>query len=98
MIFDEDSMPVVCDCGEWFDLSDGYPDRDSNKVICKTCHLVQKQEEELADDLYELASALDNGDVSFNGARGQLKALGITKSFKTKQALISWAMNYRYED
>lgn len=31
-------MPCMCDCGKWFDLTDGHSDRYSNKVICKNCH------------------------------------------------------------
>jgi hypothetical protein len=37
MIFNEDSMPCLCDCGEWFDLNDGNPCSDCNKVLCKKC-------------------------------------------------------------
>ena len=30
-------MPCRCDCGNWFDLNDGYSSLNSNKVICKEC-------------------------------------------------------------
>ena len=31
-------MPCQCDCGNWFDLNDGYPSKKNNKVICKECY------------------------------------------------------------
>lgn len=42
--FDSDDMPCLCDCGNWFDLHDGYGSKYSNKVICEECH--QDEEEE----------------------------------------------------
>ena len=30
-------MPCMCDCGNWFDLNDGYSSQNSNKVVCKEC-------------------------------------------------------------
>lgn len=27
--------PCMCDCGKWFDLSDGY--RVGDKIVCKGC-------------------------------------------------------------
>jgi hypothetical protein len=30
-------MPCMCDCGNWFDLNDGYNSRHSNKIICREC-------------------------------------------------------------
>lgn len=35
----EMEMPCLCDCGEWFDLNDGYPEHgNGKKVICPDCH------------------------------------------------------------
>lgn len=39
-------MPCPCsECGEWFDLNDGYPDEagDSNTIICEDCHIKQEE-------------------------------------------------------
>lgn len=44
--FDEDSMPTPCDCGNWFDLHDGYGSKHSNRVICEECHQKEEQEDE----------------------------------------------------
>ena len=29
--------PCMCDCGNWFDLEDGYGSKNSSKVICREC-------------------------------------------------------------
>ncbi len=35
----EMEMPCPCeDCGDWFDLNDGYPKRGTNRIICQDCH------------------------------------------------------------
>ena len=37
-MFDEDSMPCLCDqCGNWFDLSDGYGCDNCNIIFCPKC-------------------------------------------------------------
>jgi hypothetical protein len=45
-------MPCRCDCGNWFDLTDGY--RAKNKVVCKECNLKNEEIEVLRDAYYEL--------------------------------------------
>lgn len=103
MTFDEDSMPVMCDCGEWFDLLDGYASRkgypsESYNTVCRKCHEIDVMHEKRIEELYAIGDWLDDGSISFNEARRLVKQQGITTVFKTKQALISWAMNYRYEE
>jgi hypothetical protein len=44
--FDSDDMPCLCDCGNWFDLPDGYRSKYSSLVVCKECHDQEKEEEE----------------------------------------------------
>lgn len=44
--FDEDSMPVRCDCGNWFELLDGHHSKHSNVVICEECYKAEQREEE----------------------------------------------------
>jgi hypothetical protein len=36
---DEMEMPCLCDCGNWFDLNDGYASLKSDKVVCRECHI-----------------------------------------------------------
>ncbi len=31
-------MPVMCECGVWFDLNDGYGKEDENVTVCESCH------------------------------------------------------------
>ena len=50
---DHMEMPCQCDCGEWFDLQNGFPKRNSNVVICKKCHEKEKA-------IYDQIEALEN--------------------------------------
>ncbi|MBX4188411.1 MAG: hypothetical protein KW793_04760 [Candidatus Doudnabacteria bacterium] len=45
-------MPCKCDCGECFDLDDGYPSLHSNQVICESCHEIEieQQDEERCEN------------------------------------------------
>lgn len=36
-------MPCMCDCGNWFDLNDGHPRKDSNIVVCEGCHRKEQE-------------------------------------------------------
>ena len=42
-------MPCRCDCGEWFDLHDGKPSKNSNDVICKDCYKKKKNKENIEE-------------------------------------------------
>jgi hypothetical protein len=42
--------PCMCDCGQWFDLEDGYSDDQINKVVCKNC-IGKKESEGFSDFL-----------------------------------------------
>jgi hypothetical protein len=47
-VFDEDDMPCRCDCGNWFDLNDGWPSLDpykANVLVCGECHELEAFEE-----------------------------------------------------
>lgn len=46
-VFDEDDMPCRCDCGNWFDLHDGYGSLDPYKrniLVCQECHELEERE------------------------------------------------------
>jgi hypothetical protein len=47
-------MPCLCDCGEWFDLNDGFADRNSNIIVCAKCHENNQKIERLRDGYYDL--------------------------------------------
>lgn len=83
-------MPCVCDCGNWFDLHDGYPSElKTNQVICQECG--QKEEEwldreqeieVLQDDIdrfeSEIEEAQENIEIfteMLNTARNEIKEL-----------------------
>lgn len=50
-------MPCLCDCGNWFDLNDGYGAENENKIICEECHRKEEQAEEF---WYECEDAFFN--------------------------------------
>lgn len=52
--YEDMDMPVVCDCGQLFDLHDGYGSNKSNKVICESCH----KKEDLEEQIEELESTI----------------------------------------
>ena len=41
--------PCRCDCGKWFDQSDGYRSKYSNNIICKECKDIEKEEDNAAE-------------------------------------------------
>lgn len=44
---EEMEMPCMCDCGQWFDLNDGYESKKRPGIlICKKCHEKEMKEEE----------------------------------------------------
>lgn len=51
---DDMEMPCMCDCGEWFDLNDGFKSYHSNKVVCKSCHFKEFEIKELEDRIFYL--------------------------------------------
>jgi hypothetical protein len=85
---DDFEMPCMCDCGEWFDLNDGYRSNKSNKVICDICHHFEKKDEEIKDIAYQLECE----HISFNHARTELKRLGLNPvHYKSKATIIKFA-------
>jgi hypothetical protein len=68
-------MPCRCDCGNWFDLTDGYSN-GTGKVVCGDCYENVKEIKRLKDEYYEL----DSGDKPYKREKAkilkQLKAMG----------------------
>lgn len=68
-------MPCVCDCGQVFDLNDGYKKSgSSNVVICKDCHLKQKRIEELENKIEDL-EWLDASAAEIDKVRKKIEEL-----------------------
>lgn len=88
-------MPCLCDCGCWFDLNDGYAESGSNKIVCKDCHLIDKNHEERKEEIYSIGTDLDEGHITFSQAKTLLKSQEFdTSKFKTKAALIKRCTEY----
>ena len=52
----EMEMPCVCNCGEIFDLNDGYGSTKDNSVVCINCHKKQERVKELEFEIMALES------------------------------------------
>lgn len=57
----EMEMPCKCQCGNWFDLDDGYASQRPSKkniIVCEECHNEEQkliiEIEEIKDRLYDL--------------------------------------------
>lgn len=47
-------MPTPCDCGNWFDLNDGFPSRKQNRTICEDCYDKEVEIEDLKEEIEDL--------------------------------------------
>lgn len=56
---EEMEMPCLCDCGEWFDLNDGYPSTKRQVVICPECSRKECYLKEKISDLESEIFALE---------------------------------------
>lgn len=60
--FEEMEMPTPCDCGEWFDLTDGFPSRNRNITICRNCYQKEVKITDLTEEIKDLETWINNGD------------------------------------
>ncbi|AZB17594.1 hypothetical protein EG352_07345 [Chryseobacterium indologenes] len=76
-------MPTPCDCGEWFDLHDGYGSKTKNVTICSNCHEIEEEIEDFQNEIDELKTAITNGE----NRRQNKKQLKLVKmKLKEKQS------------
>ena len=91
-------MPCLCNCGEWFDLNDGFQSQinKGNSVICPQCH---KDEEKSKITIKELNKndkfffGSDNFQVAkkFTKKSGYLMAetdFGFVTKFKDEDEIV----------
>lgn len=77
--------PCVCDCGNIFDLDDGFKSLNSNIVVCKKCHDSEKKQDEINDLIEQLNLAKDELDYYKQRIKEiikELKDLGYKGDFK----------------
>ena len=60
--FEEMEMPTPCDCGEWFDLTDGFGSKNRSITICKSCHEKETEIEDLKEEIEDLENWIANGE------------------------------------
>ena len=47
-------MPTPCDCGEWFDLNDGFSSQNGKFTICEACHDKEIEIADLEEEIEDL--------------------------------------------
>lgn len=60
--FEEMEMPTPCDCGEWFDLTEGFLSRNGKTTICGSCREKEIEIEDLEDEIEDLELWIANGE------------------------------------
>lgn len=77
--YDEMEMPTPCvNCGEWFDLNDGYGSTKwhPNITICDACHDEEEKEIEKDEEIEELLESIEDAEITIKDARTRLFELG----------------------
>lgn len=59
---EEMEMPTPCDCGEWFDLTDGFPSHERNITICRDCYQKEVKIKDLTEEIKDLECWINNGE------------------------------------
>lgn len=78
-MYKEMDAPCPCqNCGEWFDLHDGYGSEKwfPNTVICEQCHLIEEKEIEKDEEIEEQVNALEDAVWTVNESLVELEKLG----------------------
>lgn len=56
-------MPVICDCGNVFDLNNGYTSlKDNSKTVCPECFEKQSEDQEREDEIEVLKETILNSE------------------------------------
>ncbi len=55
-------MPTPCNCGEWFDLDEGFSSRKQNRTICEDCHDKELEIEDLEEEIEDLENWIADGE------------------------------------
>lgn len=74
----ENSMPCTCDCGNIFDLDEGYSLPNSNKVVCEECYEKAERIQELEEEIKDLELLIDNAEFDIMENKPRLNALKTT--------------------
>jgi hypothetical protein len=68
-------MPCMCDCGNWFDLNDGWPSKHGSKTVCENCHDSEEEVECLENEIDAVKEAMDDKIISKRVGTSQLREL-----------------------
>lgn len=67
-------QPCKCDCGQWFELNEGFGDGGGN-VICPSCHRRFRRIDEIKDDIEECKKDISNAEWTLNNSTEELHKL-----------------------
>lgn len=81
---DEMEMPTLCDCGEWFDLNDGFCSKTKNETICEACHDLEEDIEDYENEIDDLETYIENRE-NVRQNKKQLKLIKVKLKEKKSQ-------------
>jgi hypothetical protein len=68
--------PCTCDCGEPFDLQDGYPSLHSKVVVCYDCHKREQDEADKKEEIEQEIETIGNASMDIEYSIKRLSELG----------------------
>lgn len=68
-------MPCRCDCGNWFDLLDGFSKRDSDIIICEDCYKIQEEEREVEEEVQDIKQEIADAEWTIQDSTSRLNIL-----------------------
>lgn len=71
-------MPCQCECGDWFDLNDGWTNprnRGEGEIICNECYRRISQEVEIEEEIADLKERIENAEYELKETRTRLAEL-----------------------
>lgn len=63
-------MPTLCECGEWFDLNDGYrkdygdSDQERKTIVCEKCCDKYERLRDIEDEITDLESSISDAEFT----------------------------------
>jgi hypothetical protein len=68
--------PCICNCGEPFDLQDGYKSLNSNNVLCWDCHKKEQDDADAKEEIQNELETIGNALLDIDYAIKRLSELG----------------------
>lgn len=73
---EEMEMPCMCDCGNWFDLNDGYTSKvKKNIVVCPDCHHIESANDDIEVEIENIEFEMECGGIGKREGKKKIKEL-----------------------